>query len=60
MPNYSARLDRLEEEIDSNPVRSLWMNSGETQGEAAARHVEEHKLGVHPAIRIRAQMLGRE
>jgi hypothetical protein len=50
MANFATRLDRLEERIDNSPVRFVWMNPGETQREAAARYVEQNKLGVHPDV----------
>jgi hypothetical protein len=51
MPNYSARLNKLEQQMGADaPVRFVWMNPGETHREAVARYVEQHKLGVHPDV----------
>jgi hypothetical protein len=59
MPNYNARLSKLEEQMGANaPVRFVWMNPGETQLEAVTRYVDEHKLGMHPNIFLAVALAG--
>jgi hypothetical protein len=50
MASYDARLQKLEQQVTESLVRFVWMNPGETPREAAARYVEQHKLGVHPDV----------